>query len=937
MEKEVLKIQKDTAFGVYNIEDAYENDWSSHQYNQAINIFKQILDIQEKARAEYADKESIQAQAYCFHSNFNNILAFVGDRGTGKTSTMSNFAKLLTNKNEKVFADPVKSTYESFFMHKKYHVLDIIDPSIFENEDSIVDVIIAEMFHVFRQKEDVGTFAAKKEVVHNFEKVYADLRELAASPKERYKENVDNLEVVSSLAQAMNLQNDLFKLITSFLKYINQNGDDYFLIIPIDDIDMNINGANKLLEDLRKYLFIPNVIILFAINDEQMNQLIMQNNIRQYDSYINYINQSTNIQEKSQLNSELKKKTEKYMEKIIPYNRKIYMRQIHPNIMVELAGNKAETLYSVTTNLFYEKLGYCIATERHFKHIIPENLRGIVDFLLTLYEMNGEETHHQHNIQTMITYYLSYAKDNLSNYSDIKILKEIGFGDADSINRKLFIHLCEKLGDKVDNNDNNDNNEYYILKMLDLKNKVCDARVTYGDIISIYYTATKYLKNETKFLELIKLFYSLRLLKLKSEHAYAEIFYNLLGNDWLGHIFNDVYNYNTFIEEINLGIDIVLPELSINKITLPPSFYNYVIEEEGKLKLRKANALAQRNGVPTSFQAVQNILEILENEELNFRNENENITEFIEEWNHIYEGLVCFYSLLQQREKDPVKRLTSWNIEQPYMLTGKEIIINFTYSPFHIINYYFSDFYLEEQYTKDVSGDAFLLEQPRLLECIINMDVYFEFIGILRRRIRNKRFESKDYISRLQSTLGLLNDSFNEAYSQFPSVLRPKIHLEVPVHVLNFVQVNMDFNLKKLNFTKQVNEQLNKLMKVRTTIEQAPPTTEKEKYIADRKLAYNYINSTASRYSRNYQQGMKINIPAIIKTLKKKFDELMKYVTAIDKKEMLEYEISDYFKIITNDHNINQDGTNFGEEQIFGELGRKIIRMFDEATSQLVE
>ncbi|BCJ92709.1 hypothetical protein acsn021_02780 [Anaerocolumna cellulosilytica] len=930
MEKEVLKIQKDTAFGVHNIANAYEKDWSSHQYNQAINIFKQILDMQKKAKCEYTDKEKNPAQAYRFHSNFNNILAFVGDRGTGKTSTMSNFAKLLSSKNENAFSNPsTKDTYESLFCHIKYHVLDTIDPSIFENEDSIIDVIIAEMFNVFRQKEDVGTFADKKEVVHSFEKVYADLRELAASPKERYKENVDNLEVVSSLAQAMNLQNDLFKLITSFLKYINQNGDDYFLIIPIDDIDMNINGANKLLEDLRKYLFIPNVIILFAINDEQMNQLIMQNNIRQYYSYINYINQSKDIHQNLQLDSELKNKTQKYVEKIIPYNRKVYMRQTHSDIMVELDDNTPETLYSVTSKLFYEKVGYCIATKKHFKHIIPKNLRGIVDILLTLYEMNDNEVHRQNNIQAIITYYLSYAKDNLSNYTDIELLKEIGLGDADSINRKLFINLCEKINDVADRSED-------YTAIVQYKSKICDARVTYGDIISIYYTATKYLKNETKFLELVKLFYSLRLLKLKSQHAYAEIFYNLLGNDWLGSIFNDARNYNAFKEEINLGTDIILPELTIDKITLPPSFYNYVVEEEGLLKyIHRAGALNQYNKVSTSFEAIQNILDILEKEEVNSPNENQHLTEYIEEWQHVNEGLACFYSLLQQRVSQ-IARLTSWNSEQPSMLIEKETITNFTYSPFHIINYYFSDFYLEEQYTKDVSGDASLLELPSMFESIINMDVYFEFIRILRKRIQNKRFEKTDYKSKLKSSIELLNDSFNEAYSQFPTVLRPSIHLELPAYILNFVQINLDYNIEKEQVQKEhfANIVTSPPFALEKTV---PPTAKKEKYMNDRKLAYNYINSSASRCSRNYQQGMKINLPAIKKTLSKKFDELLKYVTDVTQKTILENEISDYFDTITKNHTMNQDAMNFGEEQVFGERGRRIIRMFDEATNQLAE
>lgn len=72
----------------------------------------------------------------------NNIFAFIGERGSGKTSCMKSFAKLLEGSSE------AKNEY-SALKGTKFYCLDTIDPSFIDNDTNLIGIILANLYKRF--------------------------------------------------------------------------------------------------------------------------------------------------------------------------------------------------------------------------------------------------------------------------------------------------------------------------------------------------------------------------------------------------------------------------------------------------------------------------------------------------------------------------------------------------------------------------------------------------------------------------------------------------------------------------------------------------------------------------------------------------------------------------------------------------------------------
>lgn len=74
----------------------------------------------------------------------NNIFAFIGDRGSGKTSCMQSIAQMLANP-EKEIRDEQNTVFKESF-----HLIDMIDPSFVDNDSNVVGMILASLFKEYQ-------------------------------------------------------------------------------------------------------------------------------------------------------------------------------------------------------------------------------------------------------------------------------------------------------------------------------------------------------------------------------------------------------------------------------------------------------------------------------------------------------------------------------------------------------------------------------------------------------------------------------------------------------------------------------------------------------------------------------------------------------------------------------------------------------------------
>lgn len=332
----------------------------------------------------------------------NNIIAFCGERGQGKSSAMLSFSKLLRNGDKRAVVESFSDFYNDFSNYE-FKVLNRIDPTELENCHSILSVIISRIFYEFQEKSNENTSFSqeKNELINLFQLCYKDI-DIIKNAKSFEKFNYgyeDDLEELSMLSDSANIKEHFSKLVNKFLDFVCSKNDHY-LVIQVDDTDLNVSKAYEIAEDIRKYFMIPNVIILMAVNTKLLVSAIEQSFQKSFDLLMKNSVINTNQTHAMSL---------RYINKLIPGSRRINLPEISINSSpfdgtIELQyidNDKEQVLYDDENDfvsygdiqekvlgLIYEKTGIIFVKRSEVLHpIISKNTRSLVNFLSILNDM----------------------------------------------------------------------------------------------------------------------------------------------------------------------------------------------------------------------------------------------------------------------------------------------------------------------------------------------------------------------------------------------------------------------------------------------------------------------------------------------------------------------------------------------------------------------
>lgn len=259
----------------------------------------------------------------------NNIIAFSAHRGHGKTSAMLSYSKALEGK-----LCPIEGAH--------FQVLDAIDPTTLEEKDSIIRTIISQMFRTFREKcekywnhQDLR--ASQQELVRKFRDCYR-LAELQKSPQ-KISDSYDDLELLSDHGDSSNLKQKLHDLVIDYLKFMRKKEDSsdqskLFLVLQIDDTDMNCRSAYEVVDDIRKYFVMPNVLILFATDVEQLSISVEKHFVESYEPLLRGISEQDQASQVAAIHyrKRCRKNAASYLDKLIPGMQRITL----PDLDAEL-------------------------------------------------------------------------------------------------------------------------------------------------------------------------------------------------------------------------------------------------------------------------------------------------------------------------------------------------------------------------------------------------------------------------------------------------------------------------------------------------------------------------------------------------------------------------------------------------------------------------
>lgn len=276
------------------------------------SIFKEVYTTALKNVIEIVKQASIKNK----YDDFNNIIAFTGERGKGKSSSMISFRDALVEQKDAKHSVFFKGSID--IESKEFATIDIVDPSLFRGGESLFEIILAQMFQHFQIEIKSSNSRVsdddRRAIIGQFQKVFENLQIINSDRRDLYKK--ESIEALSKLATSSNLRDCFKELVRIYLEKFEKG--KHFLVIAIDDFDLNILGAYEMLEDIRQFLIQSNIILLIACKIEQLRVIMLNHNYKQYEYLLKH--NSNEISE-----AELINKSEKYLEKLIPVERRLVL------------------------------------------------------------------------------------------------------------------------------------------------------------------------------------------------------------------------------------------------------------------------------------------------------------------------------------------------------------------------------------------------------------------------------------------------------------------------------------------------------------------------------------------------------------------------------------------------------------------------------------
>ena len=440
IDKRVLSIKKGMELQVNISTDISAPDSVMYQtYCQTLQalfgIVKQTKKFYDTCEREAVSEEQLDEYLFPFSSN---IIAFSGSRGIGKTRTMLSFSGFLQKgKQERSRAlDQMDRGSMKMLASKDFTVLPPISPSVLEEKQNILYVILTRLYRFaderLREEESRKNrnFSQRREKLSKaFQDCYSGINGLKIQNQKKY----GDLMELQDLRDGLILRRHFFKLITTILNPSKR--EDAFLVLQLDDADSQVENGYEVLEDVRKYLQIPNLVILMSTDIEMLQNVILQD----------YFCQFSDRKNDETFKKELMKSCRKYIDKLIPPSYMIHLPTLHQlleyysNIELDYTEGDEENgkqIYPWAKGMdvqdtilmeIYRKTGVLFVRPKNYVHyIVPTTIRGLNQLLYMLSRMDKlpmlgssrENFESSENLVEALSKRIKLEDENLRLFSD---------------------------------------------------------------------------------------------------------------------------------------------------------------------------------------------------------------------------------------------------------------------------------------------------------------------------------------------------------------------------------------------------------------------------------------------------------------------------------------------------------------------------------------
>lgn len=465
----------------------FDKSLMTAQYRLAFDAIESVLNAQEHLPSTITIKNNIEYP--------NNIVVFDGERGSGKTSSMLSVAKMLIEEGVEPYKNLKKLTDTHFVM------LSMLEPSFFDNEHNVLDLFVSQLYKEFSELKEVNP-NQKKEILALFVDVQNQLTCMLGK-----KGKQDALEYLVNLSAAMDLRVKLRNLVRKYLEIVGDGKTK--LLILIDDIDLNQSQADRMVEEIRKYLILDNCIILVSIKFEQLYGILY----RIYEKEYSIKDDAVKI--------EIRDRVDRYLNKLFPQRQRIFMPQpeVYLKYILKVETERSfdyklednGTVEESIPDLIFAKTRYLFYNTRKSPSlIVPRNLRSIRQILKLLMEMkNYKDGDSQSLVNKEVFKHYFYKewieqnihprdKDFVEELINRDSMESLNYFVLDKLNEFVFLNETEKNSKEI--NDILDKRNHYY-------------NISLGDVLSVIRTVEnqKFDIATKKLLFFIKAFYGIKL------------------------------------------------------------------------------------------------------------------------------------------------------------------------------------------------------------------------------------------------------------------------------------------------------------------------------------------------------------------------------------------------------------------------------------------
>lgn len=333
-----------------------------------------------------------------------SIIAFCGDRGEGKSSCMETVVKMMGNMKSEPLQTFMKETVvqhegknavtlNSLCPHLsnvKFDILETIDPAFFDEKHNVLELVLGQMFSNYSKylNENQAIRKERKEDINKLQKCFHDAKWCQNHIWKSIKGGYDPIEELDALSAGLHLRKKMQELVEEYLKFFNPRGNQRegdrtkFLVISIDDLDLNVSEAYVMAEQIRKYLVGTHCILMMSLKVDQLIEVIA-----------NYLNKQT-APNKS---LDTPAMASKYLTKLIPMESRVVMPKVydlcdaHLKIYKDENDNTPKDFNSIkeaVVQLIYNKTRYLFYNSKGgVSPIVPNNLRSLRHLLGMLLNM----------------------------------------------------------------------------------------------------------------------------------------------------------------------------------------------------------------------------------------------------------------------------------------------------------------------------------------------------------------------------------------------------------------------------------------------------------------------------------------------------------------------------------------------------------------------